>query len=942
MAAGKTTFYIRDHNSGGTFLVDTGAQVSVLPATVWDRRGHKGSDLKAANQTPIYTYGRWNLMLKFGDKRFEKEFIIADVPNRILGMDFFEENQLSIDAKNKEIFTRVDNATICQVAVSDEPRGERDLFDLLDKFPKILTPNFDDTSNKHRVQHYIKTTGNPVFARPRRLDQEKLEAAKKEFAELERLGIIRRSDSPWSSPLHVVPKANGKLRPCGDYRRLNEMTEDDKYPLPHIHDFNAKLIGAKVFSKVDLIRGYHQIPVAAEDIQKTAICTPFGLWEYVRMPFGLKNAAQRFQRLMDHILDGLPWCFVYLDDILIASKTMEQHKEHLEELFKILENNGLVVNRAKCELGVPHLDFLGHRVTSQGVAPMPDRVTAIQNYPTPKDKPALQRFLGMINYYHRFLPNIAKKLIPLHLAVGNKKGKTIEWSAECGEAFEAAKVALANAALLSHPARDAETTITVDASDTAMGGQLEQKIAGKFRPIAFFSKKLSAAERKYSAFDCELLGIYSAIRHFRNFVEGRCFTVFTDHKPLTTALASQTERSPRQTRHLSFIAEFTSDIRHVRGVENEVADALSRVDAISQQIDVAELAAEQAKSSEVASYVGDTTSGLEVTKVTCGQHELICDVSTGRTRPVVPLSMRRSVFDAYHGLSHTGPRPTQKAILRKFVWKNLKKDVIEWCRACDPCQTSKVARHTLTPWSKRVPPDRRFGSIHVDLVGPLPESEGHKYLFTVVDRWTRWPEAIPLVDMTAKSCARALLRHWVARFGLPSDVTTDRGRQFTSDLWTQMNKMLGIKNNTTTAYHPMANGLVERLHRQLKSSIMARSTGVDWMEQLPLVMLGIRTAWRTELDCSPAELVYGTALTVPGSMIGDHGEQSQDRQSLPTSDFVENLFRSMRELSPTEMAHHATAKVQYRQRWLTPSTSTSGRMQSGNRWSDHTLARSGC
>ena len=252
-------------------MVDTGAQVSVLPATVWDRQGHKGSDLKAANQTPIYTYGRRNLMLKFGDKRFEKEFIIADVPNRILEMDFFEENQLSIDAKNKEIFTRADNATICQVAVSEEPRGERDLFEFLDKFPKILTPNFDDTSNKHRVQHYIKTTGNPVFARPRRLDQEKLEAAKKEFAELERLGIIRRSDSPWSSPLHVVPKANGKLRPCGDYRRLNEMTEDDKYPLPHIHDFNAKLIGAKVFSKVDLIRGYHQIPVAAEDIQKTAI-----------------------------------------------------------------------------------------------------------------------------------------------------------------------------------------------------------------------------------------------------------------------------------------------------------------------------------------------------------------------------------------------------------------------------------------------------------------------------------------------------------------------------------------------------------------------------------------------------------------------------------------------------------------------------------------------
>ena len=208
---------------------------------------------------------------------------------------------------------------------------------------------------------------------------------------------------------------------------------------------------------------------------------------------------------------------------------------------------------------------------------------------------------------------------------------------------------------------------------------------------------------------------------------------------------------------------------------------------------------------------------------------------------------------------------------------------------------------------KRPPPDRRFGSLHVDLVGPLPESEGHKYLFTIVDRFSRWPEAIPLVDMSAKTCARAFLRHWVSRYGLPSDVTSDRGRQFTSELWNQLNVMLGIKAQNTTSYHPQSNGLVERLHRQLKGSIMARSSGTDWMDQLPMVMLGIRTACRTELDCSPAELVFGTSLTVPGIMLGDKVE---DRQGLPSSEFVTDLFKTMRELSPTEMSHHATAKVQ--------------------------------
>ena len=336
----------------------------------------------------------------------------------------------------------------------------------------------------------------------------------------------------------------------------------------------------------------------------------------------------------------------------------------------------------------------------------------------------------------------------------------------------AAKKSLSTAALLSHPGRDAETTLTVDASDVAMGGVLEQKIGGRFRPIAFFSKKLSLAEKKYSAFDRELLGIYSAIKHFRHFVEGRCFTIYTDHKPLTTVLASQVERSPRQTRHLSFISEFTSDIRHVKGSDNEVADALSRVDAISGQVDLRELAREQEKSPEVASYIGNPSSGLRVEKVKVGPVELVCDVSTGRDRPIVPLALRRTVFQVYHELGHPGPRPTQKAILRKFVWKNLKRDVIDWCKTCDACQTSKVAKHVHSPLVKRDPPDRRFGSLHVDLVGPLPESEGHRYLFTIVDRFSRWPEAIPVTDMTAPTCAKALLRHWVSRHGLPDDVTS--------------------------------------------------------------------------------------------------------------------------------------------------------------------------
>ena len=424
---------------------------------------------------------------------------------------------------------------------------------LLLDFPAVTNLSKKLPTVIHKVQHHIETVGRPVSAKYRRLDAEKLAAAKAEFQEMERQGIVRRSDSSWASPLHMVKKSDGTWRPCGDFRRLNVQTQPDRYTCPNIGDLTARLAGCKVFSKLDLRKGYHQVPVRPADIKKTAIITPFGLFEFLRMPFGLRNAGQTFQRMMDNVLGGLECAFVYLDDVLVASSNHQEHTAHLKEVLSRLQRHGLVLNAEKCQLGVSELDYLGHHVTASGIQPIADRVATIKKFPQPKTVGQLQTYLGMVNFYRRFLPAAARVLKPLTDALkGGQKG-TLDWTVEMGNAFQHSKQALYNAVELGHPDPKAELFLAVDASETHVGAVLQQTTRGEgTRPLAFFSAKLDTAQTKYSAFDRELLAVYLSIRHFKWILEGRVFYVLSDHKPLSFALGSVTDAwSARRQRHLS-------------------------------------------------------------------------------------------------------------------------------------------------------------------------------------------------------------------------------------------------------------------------------------------------------------------------------------------------------------------------------------------------------
>ena len=768
------------------------------------------------------------------------------------------------------------------------------LIKLIKQYSYVFSHSHNNRGITNMVTHNIET-GNAMPVRQRAYKQAYCERQKTRELTKELLneGIIQYSYSPWSSPVVLVKKKDNSTRFCVDYRKLNEITKKDNYPLPRIDDALDRLSGAKYFSNMDCDQAYYQVPVNEQDKEKTAFITPDGLFEFNYMPFGLCNAPATFQRLMDVVLGRLKWtiALIYLDDIVVYSKTFSEHLFNLAQVFEALRRANLTLKPSKCNFGEDELLFLGHIISKDGISVNPAKIRAVENFPRPKRKRDVMSFLGLCSYYRRFIHSFAKIAKPLHSLT--EDSVPFKWNDEAENAFQILKNKLVSSDVLAFPDDNAPTEIHCDASSYGLGATLVQIQNGKERVIAYASRCLKKHEKNYTATELECLAVIYAVSIYRPHLYGRKFKIVTDHCALCYMLNLKDPHG-RLARWALRLQPYDYEIVYKNGRKHKDADALSRnpVDAAPpsehETLDFAELLCSitdefknigELQDADPKLYVikeairqNDKNSKIKIDEYTIENNILykMNNDENGRLwRICIPNKLRKKIIENVHisAAGHLGLLKTWTLVKSRFAWPKMYSHVRRYIMGCSTCQfCNKRGNAVPGPMQLMPPPSVPFRRIGIDFQGPYPTTKNRNtYIFVVVDHLTRYVEAWPVKSANTK-CALAILEECIIfKHSCPSEIVCDRGSSFTSSLFREFCDKYHIKILLTTAYHPNTNGVCERVNGTLKRIIgkFVDDNHRNWDKFVNRAAFSINIVKHSVTGFSPYYLLHGREPYLP-------------------------------------------------------------------------------
>jgi hypothetical protein len=796
-------------------------------------------------------------------------------------------------------------ASICEVADATHAK-------LKSEYPEVFTDNPPHGGSKLRIDFEvipIPDVTNPVLRPMYRYSPLEMEEMERQIHKLLELGYIRPSQSPYGAPVLFVKKPRStELRMVIDYRALNKLTKRNGFPLPRIDEMLDHLGDATTFSLIDLRQAYHQCKLVDSDVPKTAFRTPFGHFEYVTLSFGLTNAPAAFQSVMNGMFSKYLYKFVmvYLDDILVFSKTAVEHEKHLRIILDILKANNLTVAIEKCKFFQSEVLFLGHIVSAQGVQVDPTKVKAVRQFPRPLDVGHLRSFLGLTNYFRRFIKDYARVVHPLTDLL--KLNVKWNWSLVCERAFEQVKQLLTTAPVLALPDWRSHKSFDMvcDASQLGVGGMLLQDQ----KPIAFESRKLTAAECNYSPTELEMLAVVYCTKKWRCYIEGRAVNVYTDHKP-NTYFATTSMMSRRSARWLEDLQGYDFVWHYKPGPQNVVADALSRHPVVGTSL----VLLGTLTSTSPLMKLTDSVSFMDAIKQAYERDPWFTDFVN-----IKPLSCRQGLYyigemlvlpnDAhlktivlsechdtpYSG--HVGRTKTLHRVQRHFWWPTVTADVRRFVASCDSCQRHKASNRRPGGLLQPLPvPTDTWSSVSMDLIVSLPQTAaGYTAIAVFVDRLSKMVRLAPCRDDTsAEQFADLFVEHVFRSHGLPATIVSDRDPRFTSGVWQALMTRLQVTHSMSSAFHPQSDGNTERVNRVLEDMLrhFVDPTQSNWDKLLPLVEFAINDSYHESVRAVPFVLVYGRRPRVPLDLVLK-GEGSADAL-VSTSDTADAVVSTIQD-----------------------------------------------